>query len=334
MTRRPESKSIARYRHRGHTYFPWNPLTIVRIPPNLGFVGGGHVVIGAGCHPSNVENPIRDNLSTLRVTGVDDMSRGTDDDVVRAAGDALRAVAGMLRAAVLRLDGDKLRVVDTSVVGAFRVLDMRLARVGAVEMRESGIPKPIPKPVTSVSSFASASYGSGVRDRGGVYANVSNDFCVRGLGSGKGCGCWFGSWCRGGKCGGATRGLRVRRVLSEVRGMPSTGESDIVRLKSAEAVRLISSGDIRALCCSDVSSLDAPLLFLLLEKLKSAARGLLLDNKDLSPTPKPCPTGVVPASTTTTPLPTASSSSFILLSIAKLSPNIANFKLKGVRPVP
>lgn len=270
----PESNSTAKHRHQGHTYFPWNPLTIVRIPPNLCFGGGGYVVIGAGCHPSNVENPIRDNLFTLRVTGVDDMSRGVDDDVVRPAGDALRTVVGILRAAVdemLRLDGDMLRVVDTSsVVGAFRVVDMRLARVGAVEMRESGIPKPIPKPVTSVSSFAFASYGSGVRDRGGVYANVSNDFCVRGLGSGRGCGCWFGSWCTGGKCGGATRGLRVRRVLSEVRGMPSTGESDIVRLKSAEAVRLISSGVIRVLCCSDVSSLDAPLLFLLLEKLNSA----------------------------------------------------------------
>jgi hypothetical protein len=45
------------------------------------------------------------------------MSRGPDDDVVRVAGDALRAVVGMLRAVVnemSRLDGDKLRVVDTS----------------------------------------------------------------------------------------------------------------------------------------------------------------------------------------------------------------------------
>jgi hypothetical protein len=55
-------------------------------------------------------------------------------------------------------------------------------------MRESGIPKPLPKPiprpVSSVSSSAYISYGSGVRDRGGAHANVSNDFCVRGLGSG------------------------------------------------------------------------------------------------------------------------------------------------------
>jgi hypothetical protein len=126
-------------------------------------------------------------------------------------------------------------------------------------MRESGTPKPkprpIPKPVSSVSSSASASYGSGIHDRGGVYANVSNDLCVRGLGSGKGCACWFGSW----RCRDATGGLSVRRVLSEVRDVPSKGESDIVRLKSTEAVRLISSGDIRVLCCSDVSSLDAPL---------------------------------------------------------------------------
>lgn len=51
------------------------------------------------------------------------MSRGPDDDVVRAAGDALRTVVGMLR-----LDGDKLRVVDPScVIGAFRVVDMRPA---------------------------------------------------------------------------------------------------------------------------------------------------------------------------------------------------------------
>lgn len=270
------------------------------------------------------------------------MSRDPDDNVVRAAGDALRAVVGMLRVAVgerLRLDGDKLRVVDTScVVGAFRVVDIRPACVGAVEMRESGTPKPIPKPipklVSSVSSSASASYGSGVRDRGGVHANVSHDFCVRGLGSGKGCKCWFESWCGRGKCRDAMRGLRARRVLSEVRDMPSKGESDIVRLKSTEAVLLTSSGAIRVPCCSDVFSLDAPLLLLLLEKLNSTAPGLLLDNKDLSPTPKPFPTGVVPASTTSTPLPTASSSSFILLSIAKLSPNIANPKLKGVRPVP
>jgi hypothetical protein len=59
------------------------------------------------------------------------MSRGPDDDVVRVAGDALRAVVGMLRAVVnemSRLDGDKLRVVDTScVVDVFRVMDMRLA---------------------------------------------------------------------------------------------------------------------------------------------------------------------------------------------------------------
>lgn len=129
------------------------------------------------------------------------MSRGPDD-VVRVAGDALRPddVVGMFRAAVdemLRADGDKLRVVDTScVVDVFRVVDTRPVCVGAVEMRESGmpmpIPKPIPKPVSSVSS-ASVSYGSGVRDRGGVYANVSNDFCVRGLGRGSGCGCWFWS---------------------------------------------------------------------------------------------------------------------------------------------
>lgn len=59
------------------------------------------------------------------------MSRGPDDDVVRAAGDALRTVVGMLCAAVdemLRLCGDRLRVVDTScVIGAFRVVDMRPA---------------------------------------------------------------------------------------------------------------------------------------------------------------------------------------------------------------
>lgn len=57
------------------------------------------------------------------------MSRGPDDDVVRVAGDALRAVVGMLRAVVnemSRLDGDKLRAVDTScVVDVFRVVDMR-----------------------------------------------------------------------------------------------------------------------------------------------------------------------------------------------------------------
>lgn len=103
----------------------------MRIPPNLCFAGGEHGVTGAGCHPSNVENPIRDNLFTLRAAGVDDMSRGPDDDVVRVAGDALRAVVGMLRAVVKemsRLDGDKLRVVDTScVVGAFRIVDMRPA---------------------------------------------------------------------------------------------------------------------------------------------------------------------------------------------------------------
>lgn len=201
-------------------------------------------------------------------------------------------------------------------------------------MRESGIPKPlskpIPRPVSSVSSSAYVSYGSGVRDRGGVHANVSNDFCVRGLGSGRVCRCWFGS-CGRGRCCDATGGLRVRRVWSAVRDIPSKGESDIVLLKSTEAARLISSGAIRVVCCSDVSSLDAPLPLLLLEKLNSAARGLLLDNKDLSPTPKPFLKG---ASTTNTPLPTASSSSFILLSIAKLSPNIANLKLKGVRPVP
>lgn len=59
------------------------------------------------------------------------MSRGPDDDVVRVAGDALRAVVGMLRAVVnemSRLDGDKLRVVDAScVVDVFRVMDMRPA---------------------------------------------------------------------------------------------------------------------------------------------------------------------------------------------------------------
>jgi hypothetical protein len=59
------------------------------------------------------------------------MSRGPDDDVVRVAGDALRAVVGMLRAVVnemSRLDGDKLRVVDTSCdVDVFRVMDMRPA---------------------------------------------------------------------------------------------------------------------------------------------------------------------------------------------------------------
>lgn len=51
--------------------------------------------------------------------------------MVRVAGDALRAVVGMLRAVVnemSRLDGDKLRVVDTScVVDVFRVMDMRPA---------------------------------------------------------------------------------------------------------------------------------------------------------------------------------------------------------------
>lgn len=111
----------------------------------------------------------------------------------------------------------------------------------------------------------------------------------------------------------------------------SKGVSDIVRLKSVEAVRLISSDAIRVRCSSDVSSLDAPVPLLLIKK--STAPGLLLDNNDLSPKPKPSPTGVVPASITTTPIPTASSS-FILLSIAKLSPNIANLALKGVRPVP
>lgn len=268
------------------------------------------------------------------------MSRGPDDDRVRAAGDALRAddFVGMFRAAVneiLRAGGDSLRIVETS----FRVVDMRPTCVGAVEMRERGIPmaipKPIPKPGSSASSSGSVSYGSGVRDRGGVYANASYDFCVRGLGSGRGCGCcesWWGSG--SGRCRDATGGLRVRRVLSEVRVMPSKGESDIVRLKSAEAVRLISSDAIRVRCWSDASSLDAPLPLLLLEKVISTARGLLLDNKDLSPTPKPLAGGVVPASTTSSPFSTASSSSFIILSIAKLSPNIANLKLKGVRPVP
>lgn len=59
------------------------------------------------------------------------MSRGPEDDVVRVAGDALRAVVGTLRAVVnemSRLDGDKLRVVDTScTVDVFRVMDMRPA---------------------------------------------------------------------------------------------------------------------------------------------------------------------------------------------------------------
>jgi hypothetical protein len=52
---------------------------------------------------------------------------------------------------------------------------MRAACVGAVEMRESGTP-----------AITSASRGSGVRARGGVYANDSSDFWVRGLGSGRG----------------------------------------------------------------------------------------------------------------------------------------------------
>lgn len=131
-------------------------------------------------------------------------------------------------------------------------------------MRESGIPKPLPKPiprpVSSVSSSAYISYGSGVRDRGGVYANVSNDFCVRGLGSGRVCECWFRS-CGTGRCCDATGGLRVRRVLSAVRDIPSKGESDIVLLKSTEAARLISSGAVRVVCCSDVSPLDAPISY-------------------------------------------------------------------------
>lgn len=59
------------------------------------------------------------------------MSRGPDDGVVRVAGDALRAVVVMLRAVIngmLRLDGDKLRVVDTScVMETLRVVDIRSA---------------------------------------------------------------------------------------------------------------------------------------------------------------------------------------------------------------
>lgn len=59
------------------------------------------------------------------------MSRGPDDDMVRVAGDALRAVVGTLRAVtneMSRLDGDKLRVIDTScTVDVFRVMGMRPA---------------------------------------------------------------------------------------------------------------------------------------------------------------------------------------------------------------
>lgn len=83
-------------------------------------------MIGAGCHPSTVENPILDNLFTLRAAG--------DDDMLRVAGDALRAacVVGMFRAAdeMLRVVGDMLRVFEM----------VRVICVGAVEMRESGIP--------------------------------------------------------------------------------------------------------------------------------------------------------------------------------------------------